>query len=66
MSCIPKYLNAILHYKKGTSVSRELSDENQNGRHFVTSLQFESAHLNIAITNSFLITKTPQFVKKIQ
>ena len=36
-------LNAILHYKRGTSVSQELSNENQNGRHFVTSLQFESA-----------------------
>ena len=50
-SNIINILNATLHYKRGTSVSRELSDENQNGRHFVTSLQFESACLNIAITN---------------
>ena len=45
-------------------MSRELSDEKQNGGHFVTSLQFESVLLNVAITNPFLVCKHPNFIKK--
>ena len=52
-------------------MSRELSDEKQNGEPFVISpvispmisLQFESVRLNVAITNPFLVCKHPNFIK---
>ena len=44
-------------------MSRELSDEKHNGGHFVTSLQFESVRLNVAITNPFLVCKKLNFIK---
>ena len=44
-------------------MSRELSDEKQNGGPFVTSLPFESVCLNVAITNPFLVCKHPNFIK---
>ena len=46
-------------------MSREPSDEKQNGGPFVILLQFESVHLNVAIPNPFPVCEHPNFIKKL-
>ena len=47
-------------------MSQELADEKQNCGPFVTSLQFESVPLNVAVTNPVLVCKHPNLIKKTE